>query len=97
MIGCLRLHPALADGSYCVGSTRVELEQCIGQHNAGHFGGHTLKRRPVTLVYHERFDCITDAVAAERQLQGWGRAKKEALIRGDFDLLRSLAWGWDKT
>jgi putative endonuclease len=86
-----------ADGSYYVGSTRVELEQRIGQHNAAHFGGYTRKRRPVTLVYHEHFDRITDAVSAERQLKGWSRVKKEALIRGDFDLLRSLAWGWDKT
>jgi putative endonuclease len=74
----------------------VELEQRIGQHNAGHFGGYTLKRRPVTLVYHQAFDRITDAVAAERQLKGRSRAKKEALIRGDFDLLRTLAFGWKK-
>jgi putative endonuclease len=85
-----------ADGSYYVGSTRVELEQRIGRHNAGHCRGYTFKRRPVTLVYHEHFDRITDDIAAERQLEGWSRAKKEALIRGDFDLLRSLAFGWKK-
>ena len=50
----------------------------------------------MTLVWHEFFDRITDAVAAERQLKGWSRAKKEALIRGDFELIRKLAWGWDK-
>jgi putative endonuclease len=58
-----------ADGSYYVGSTRVELEQRIGRHNAGHCRGYTFKRRPVTLVYHEHFDRITDAIAAERQLK----------------------------
>ena len=55
-----------------------------------------LKRRPVTLVYHQHFDRITDAVAVERQRKGWSRAKKEALIHGDFDLLRTLAFGWKK-
>ena len=50
----------------------------------------------MTPVWHEFFERITDAIAAERQLKGWNRAKKEALIRGDFELIRKLAWGWDK-
>ena len=85
-----------ADGSYYVGSTRGTLDDRVNQHNAGSYGGYTAKRRPVTLVWHEFFDRITDAIAAERQLKGWRRAKKEALIRGDFELIRKLAWGWDK-
>jgi putative endonuclease len=97
LLGAYVYIPRCADGLYYVGSTRVDLGQRIGQHDAGHFGGYTLKRRPVTLVYHEHFERITDAIAAERQLKGWSRVKKEALIRGDFDRLRSLAWGWDKT
>jgi putative endonuclease len=36
------------------------------------------------LVWSERFDRITDGIAAERQIKGWSRAKKEALIRGDW-------------
>jgi putative endonuclease len=83
-----------ADRSYYVGGTRSSLEERIGKHDTGHFGGYTLKRRPVTLVWHQHFDRITDAIAAERQLKGWGRAKKEALIRGDFASLRELADGW---
>lgn len=82
-----------ADGSYYVGSTRTSLDARIAEHNAGTFGGYTERRRPVILVYHEAFDRITDAVAAERQLKGWTRAKKEALIRGDFAELRALARG----
>jgi putative endonuclease len=39
---------------------------------------------------------VTDAIGAERQLKGWSRAKKEALIGGNFDLMRSLAFGWKK-
>lgn len=79
------------DGSYYVGKTQSSLEQRISQHNTGHFGGYTATRRPVTLVFHQEFQQITDAIAAERQLKGWSRAKKEALIRGDYELLHTLA------
>ena len=80
-----------ADGSYYVGSTRASLEQRVGQHNAGTFDGYTKSRRPVELVLSQFFERITDAVAAERQIKGWSRAKKEALIRGDFEALKVLA------
>jgi putative endonuclease len=79
------------DGTYYVGSTRGSLEDRVTQHNAGNFGGYTAARRPVVLVWHQEFQYITDAIAAERQLKGWSRAKKEALIRGDFELLHTLA------
>jgi putative endonuclease len=80
-----------ADDSYYVGSTRGTLENRVAEHNAGHFGGFTASRRPVTLAFQQEFAQITDAIAAERQIKGWRRAKKEALIRGEFDLLRQLA------
>ena len=85
-----------ADGSYYIGSTRTSLEERVAKHDTGHFAGYTQKRRPVTLVWHQHFDRITDAIAAERQVKGWSRAKKEALIQGDFDALRELADGWRK-
>ena len=84
------------DGSYYVGSTRTTLEERVAQHQTGAFGGYTARRRPVTLVFHQEFDRITDAIAAERQLKGWSRAKKEAVIRGDYAALHALAWGWTK-
>ena len=80
-----------SDGSYYVGSTRTSLEDRLAQHNAGSFGGYTARRRPVELVFEQDFDRITDAIAAERQLKGWTRAKKEALIRGDMETLHRLA------
>ncbi len=80
-----------SDGSYYVGNTRGLLEDRVGQHNAGSFGGYTASRRPVVLVWQQDFQRLTDAIAVERQLKGWSRAKKEALIRGDFDLLHTLA------
>ena len=82
-----------ADGSYYIGSTRTDLEVRIAQHNAGTFDGYTKRRRPVELAFHQEFQQITDAIAAERQLKGWTRAKKEALIRGDFEALHQLAKG----
>jgi putative endonuclease len=79
-----------ADGKYYVGSTTA-LETRIAEHNSGVYGGFTAARRPVALVWQEEFARITDAVAVERQLKGWTRRKKEALIRGDFALIRHLA------
>ncbi len=80
-----------SDGHYYVGSARGSLERRVSEHNAGTYGGYTSTRRPVTLIYSEYFERITDAIAAERKLKGWSRAKKEALIEGDFERLRGLA------
>ncbi len=80
-----------ADGSYYVGTTRTNLERRVAEHQTGSFGGYTSTRRPVTLVFSQHFQRITDAIAAERQLKGWRRDKKEALIRGEFELLPTLA------
>jgi putative endonuclease len=80
-----------ADGSLYIGTTRTSLEIRIAQHNAGFFGGYTATRTPVTLVYSEWFDRITDAIENERKLKKWSRAKKEAFIRGDFGVLRKLS------
>jgi putative endonuclease len=80
-----------SDGSYYVGTTRTALEIRVAEHNAGTLGGYTSTRRPVTLVYSQWFDRITDAIENERKLKKWSRAKKEALIRGDFEALRQLS------
>jgi len=79
------------DGSYYVGSARGSLEKRISEHQEGVYGGYTARRRPVELVYSDWFASVTDAVAAERKLKGWSRAKKEALIHGDWDRIKSLA------
>ena len=82
-----------ADGSFYVGSAAGDdLERRISEHNAGkHPGSYTFTRRPVRIVWSEHFDRITDAIAAERQLKGWSRAKKEALARGDWERVCSAA------
>jgi putative endonuclease len=77
--------------AYYTGTARNGLEARIAEHNSGTYDGWTARRRPVTLVYSAWFDRILDAIAAERQIKGWSRAKKEALIRGDFAALQNLS------
>ncbi|WP_243444872.1 TrmJ/YjtD family RNA methyltransferase [Sphingosinicella humi] len=79
-----------SDGSYYAGHTD-NLDERMAQHQTGAIPGYTEKRRPVTLVWSERFPDRDEAFAAERQIKGWSRAKKEALIRGDWDAVRHLA------
>ena len=79
------------DGSYYVGVTRDALEHRLAEHQAGVFDGYTARRRPVSLVFQRSFDRIDDAIAAERQITGWRRAKKEALISGNLGDLPALA------
>ena len=81
-----------ADNSFYVGSaTGDDLTPRIDQHNAGTYPGYTSKRRPVVLVWSQYFDRITDGIAAERQVKGWSRAKKEALIRSDWTEVSRLS------
>jgi tRNA/rRNA methyltransferase len=79
-----------ADGHYYAGHTD-DLDVRIAQHQSGAIAGYTQKRRPVQLIWADRFPDRDSAFAAERQIKGWSRAKKEALIRGDWEALRELA------
>lgn len=81
------------DGSYYVGTTRASLEKRVAEHNAGAFDGYTSRRRPMVLVHYQEFGHIIDAIAAERQIKGWNRARKEALMRGDFAEISALVRG----
>jgi putative endonuclease len=81
-----------ADTPFYVGSaTGNDLASRIGQHNAGSYPGYTFTRRPVVLVWSQYFERITDGIAAERQIKGWSRAKKEALIKSDWSEISRLA------
>ena len=81
-----------ADRSYYVGIARDSLTQKrLAEHEAGLFDGYTARRRPVLLVFNQQFGRIEDAIAAERQIKGWRREKKEALIRGNYGDLPLLA------
>jgi len=79
-----------ADGSCYTGSTN-NLSLRLAQHKAGEGCAYTLKRLPVELVYIQEFLSEHEAFLREGQVKGWSRAKKEALIRGDFEALVMLS------
>ena len=78
------------DGSYYAGHTD-DIDTRMAQHQTGALGGYTAARRPVTLVWSETFPTRDEALAAELQIKGWSKAKKKALIAGDWDLISFLA------
>ena len=81
-----------ADGSYYTGLTKQEVEARVWEHNnLPDAKSYTAKRRPVTLVFTETYDRITDAIERERQIKGWSRRKKEALIAMCYEDLPALS------
>ena len=79
-----------SDGSYYVGHTN-DLEHRLAAHERGAIEGYTLSRRPVELVFSDQFSTRLEAFHRERQIRGWSRARKEALIKGDWDGLVGLS------
>jgi len=80
------------DGSYYTGVTRRDVEERVGEHAQGLIpGAYTANRRPVKLVFSEAYERVDEAIATERRIKGWSRAKKEAYMRGDFASLVVLA------
>ncbi|WP_233558571.1 GIY-YIG nuclease family protein [Aquimarina sp. BL5] len=82
-----------SDGSYYTGSTK-DLDKRLQQHQNGEGANHTKKRLPIRLLYYEQYDRIDTAFYREKQVQGWSRAKKEALINGDLDTLPGLSMAY---
>lgn len=79
-----------ADRSLYVGST-IDLKRRLAQHSNGEGALYTQNRLPVRLLYFEEFDRVEAAYRREKQVQGWGRAKRLALVHGRLDSLPSLA------
>jgi predicted GIY-YIG superfamily endonuclease len=78
-----------ADGALYIGQTS-DLESRLGKHTDGSASVFTAKRRPVELVYLEVHATEEAALRRERQLKGWTRGKKEALIARDSVELKRL-------
>ena len=78
------------DRSLYVGSTR-QLDRRIWEHNEGMGSAYTRTRLPVRLLYYEEFDRVEDAYRREKQVQGWSRSKRLALVKGRTELLRPLS------
>ena len=79
-----------SDGSYYTGHTD-NLEMRIAAHYEAQILGYTSTRQPVHLVFSEEFNSRIDSLERERQIKGWSRKKKEALIRGDWQEIVRLA------
>ncbi len=79
-----------ADNGYYTGST-INLKRRIKQHQNGEGSNYTRKRLPVKLVYFEEYDRIENAFYREKQIQGWSRAKKKALISNNKIKISALA------
>lgn len=89
----LRFHTYIllcADDSYYVGHTD-DLEHRLSQHELGTFEGYTRSRRPLRLVYAEEYPTRDEAFVRERQIKGWSRAKKRALIEQRWPSLVRLS------
>jgi len=79
-----------ADGKYYTGST-TSIEERVDEHQMGVDPfSFTYTRRPVKLVWSECFSTQMEEAAIERQLKGWSRLKKEALIRGDWEAVHEI-------
>jgi len=78
------------DGTYYTGSTK-SLEKRLDQHQSGLGANYTKKKLPVKLIYFEVYSRIDEAFYREKQIQGWSRKKKEALMNGESYLLSKLA------
>ena len=79
-----------SNGKFYTGST-IDIERRLPQHQNGEGANFTKKHLPVELVYVEEFPRIDQAFYRVKQIQGWGRKKKEALIKGNYHLLPELS------
>lgn len=80
-----------SDESYYTGVTS-NLERRLYEHeNGDDTKAYTFKRRPLKLVFNESFNDIHQAIAFEKQVKGWNRKKKEAIIDGNWHLLPELS------
>ena len=84
------------DDSYYTGHT-VNLEKRLAEHQSGICDGYTSARLPVTLVFSQEFSTRLEALICERQIKGWGRKKKESMIRGDWAEVSRLARSKNKS
>ena len=80
-----------ADNTFYTGITS-NLDKRLIEHQSGkHFGSFTFNRRPVQLMYYAEFSDVNRAIRTEKQIKKWSKAKKQALIEGEFEKLPNLA------
>jgi putative endonuclease len=81
-----------SNGSYYTGHTD-NLEKRLGEHQTGSYCGYTATRLPIGLAWSQECTTREEALAAELQIKGWSRKKKEAMMSGNWKEVQRLAWG----
>ena len=79
-----------SDKSYYTGVTN-DIERRLSEHESGVASRYTKTRKPLKLMWTSDYVTPESAIACEKQIKKWTRAKKEALIKGDFERLRELS------
>ena len=80
-----------SDNSFYTGITH-NLNLRLKQHQDGvNKSAYTYKRRPITLVFYQEFNHVLQAIYFEKKIKGWSRAKKQALINKEWDMIQILA------
>lgn len=80
-----------SDNSFYTGITN-NIEKRIQVHKSGfNKESYTYKRRPIELKFYQEFNDVLQAIYFEKKIKGWSRAKKQALINGDWDMLQILS------
>jgi putative endonuclease len=80
-----------SDNSYYTGITN-DVERRLNEHQTGiNVSCYTFNRRPVELVFVTEFNEVVQAIAFEKQVKGWSRKKKEAIINDNWDDLKKLS------
>ena len=80
-----------SDNSYYTGITNDVGRRFIEHSTGSDINSYTFRRRPLKLVFYESFPDANQAIAFEKQIKGWRRSKKEALINRNWDLLPALS------
>ncbi len=80
-----------SDNSYYTGITN-NVDKRFKEHQfENKEDSYTFKRRPLVMVFYQEFNDVLQAIYFEKKIKGWSRAKKEALISGNFDMLQILS------
>lgn len=80
-----------SDQTYYTGVTN-NLDRRLSEHHVALDPFcYTAKRRPLELVFFQDFREVKEAIAFEKQVKGWGKKKKLALINHNWENLKELA------
>ena len=80
-----------SDQTFYTGITSNLSKRIVEHNNGKHKNSYTFKRRPLTLEFYAEFTNVNIAIENEKQIKKWSKAKKQALINGEFEKLPNLS------